>query len=136
MCYNEPAARLILIGSLASILVIPLDISNGYWQEFSIPAVIIAMPAAVLAFIKSNCKESMLLLLAIFTSLIAILTISATSANVSLRPIGSLVYFFAPVTFYFLARRLITTNKEFLFLLKLIFALHIAVVQLVCLLLI
>lgn len=111
-------SKKILIGSLASILVIPIDISNGYWQDFSIPVVIIAMPAAVLAFIKSKGKESMLLLLAIFTSLIAILTVSATSANVSLRPIGSLVYFFAPVTFYFLARRVITNNKQFLFLLK------------------
>lgn len=113
-----PVIKKLSIGFLSALLIIPIDITNGYWETFSIPIIAIIIPVALVYFLKSNSKESLLMLFALFFSCLAILAVLPFSSSISIKPLGSIFLFFSPVTFYFLSRKIIITNSEFVFFLK------------------
>lgn len=116
--FQLPAMKKLLIALLSALLIIPIDITNGYWQSFSIPIIAVIIPFASVFLLISNSRESLLLLIAIFFATLAIVAVLPFASSVSFKPFGSLFLFFSPVTFYFLSRRIINSNGGFVFFLR------------------
>ncbi len=124
----------VLIGLLAFLLIIPIDLLGGSNEIFSLPVSVVLIPIGLYYFLKTKSPESTRLKLACICGLLSVLitTIIVCVSCVgqpSLRPLASLLYFFAPPTIYFLAKDLVTNDAKFIVFLRssFYFALALAV---------
>jgi hypothetical protein len=112
-----------LIGTLSLLLIIPIDLLGGSNQIFSLPVSVVLIPIGLYCFLKSTSHESARLTLACISALLSVLitTIIVCVSYVgqpSLRPLASLLYFFAPSSIYFLAKEVVTTDATFVVFLR------------------
>jgi O-Antigen ligase len=109
-----PTKQKALIGFLSFLLVVPINMVGGSREGLSAPIAILVIPLAFLSFAKSTSTEALLLKIACLLGSISILIATVFAADVSLRPLVSMAFFFSPVMLYFLAREHVTTELEFL----------------------
>lgn len=112
-----------LIGIISFLLIIPIDLLGGSEQNFTLPVSVVLIPIGLYCFLKSRSHDSTRLKLACISGLLSVLitTIIICVSYVgqpSLRPLASLLYFFAPSTIYFLAKEVVTKDAAFIVFLR------------------
>lgn len=107
-----------LLALLASVLIIPVDMLASIGPSFAAPLSLLFLPSAALSLLKSRSVEAMGLLIAVFVSCITVFAVAPFAKDFSLTPLASLLFFFAPASFYFLGREKVKSVHELIYFLR------------------
>lgn len=108
----------IIIGIISFLLTIPINMTASFSEQFSLPISVFLIPFAIYFTVINKSNNSKILKTSIIFSFISLVIIAIINATSTLRPIGSMIFFFSPITVYFLGKTTITSRSDFIYLLR------------------
>ena len=93
-------------------LVLPIYITFGTIFPSSLPLSIVLLPFSFWSFISSRTTEAYLLFVSFVCSFLAIWIVSLSAPEPAYRPIISAIFFYLPLTSYYLAKKTILSAAD------------------------